>query len=84
MPIEDAGRYNSFYTLFLLSLKKKPAIPCLGSWSHAVDGSEYNCEYKYAGKFGCEDCLVNGGDKDPRTGKSYRRHRIMRRLGARR
>lgn len=50
-----------------------PPIPCLGHWSHTVDGSDFDCEYPHAGKFGCEDCIVNNGRYDPRTGKRYRK-----------
>jgi hypothetical protein len=50
-----------------------PPIPCKGLWSHTVDGSDFDCEYPHAGAFGCEDCIVNDGRYDPRTGKSYRK-----------
>ena len=41
-------------------------IPCLGYWSHTINGSDFDCEYEHAGHFGCEDCVVNGGDMNPR------------------
>lgn len=60
------------------ALTKPPPIPCLGRWTHTTDGSDFDCDYKHAGKIGCEDCIVNGGAFDPRTG---RRVRSMRRRG---
>jgi hypothetical protein len=54
------------------ALSRPPPIPCLGRWSHTVDGSDFDCEYDHAGGFGCEDCIVNGGNLDPRTGRRWR------------
>jgi hypothetical protein len=52
--------------------KKRSPILCKGAWEHTVDGSYFDCGYKHAGDLGgCEACVVNGGDKDPRTGKRY-------------
>jgi hypothetical protein len=39
-------------------------VPCLGSWHHGMDGSDFDCDYWP--DFGCEECVVNGGDRDPR------------------
>ena len=39
-------------------------VPCLGSWHHGVDGSDFDCDYNI--DFGCDECVVNGGDRDPR------------------
>lgn len=50
-----------------------PPIPCLGEWFHSVDGQYFDCRYDYAGTFGCEDCIVNDGKIDPRTGRKIRR-----------
>ena len=48
-------------------------ITCLGYKSgNPSDGYDYDCEYEYAGEFGCEDCICNGGRFDPRTGKAFR------------
>lgn len=46
-------------------------IPCKGRWVHNTDGSDFECDYPRAG-FGCEECVVNGGRFDPRTGKRTR------------
>lgn len=56
-------------------LEKPSPIPCLGYEIHTSDAHEYDCRYEYAGAFGCEDCIVNGGRMDPRTGKKTRRKR---------
>ena len=42
----------------------KSDVPCLGSWHHGIDGDDFECDYFPA--FGCEECVVNGGDRDPR------------------
>jgi hypothetical protein len=44
-------------------------ISCAGYWTHNMDGSEFDCEYEHAGEVLCENCVVNGGRMDPRTGK---------------
>lgn len=44
-------------------------IPCLGFKIHTSDAHEYDCEYEHAPI--CEDCIVNGGNIDPRTGKRF-------------
>lgn len=46
--------------------KEESTIPCLGREVNTTDGRDYDCDYPYAGAFGCEDCVVNGGSKDPR------------------
>lgn len=53
------------------TVEKDRPIPCLGRWVHTIDGSDYDCDYENAGGFGCEDCIVNGGRMDPRTGKKF-------------
>jgi hypothetical protein len=58
-------RYPNKTTLMTAEHNESP-IPCLGHWVHTVDGSDYDCDYEYAGHFGCEDCIVNGGRYDPR------------------
>lgn len=42
----------------------KSDVPCLGVWHEGLDGREFDCDYYPT--FGCEDCVVNGGDRDPR------------------
>ena len=44
-------------------------IPCLGFQNNGPDNYDYDCEY-YPGFF-CEDCILNGGNYDPRTGKKF-------------
>lgn len=48
------------------TLPKEPPIPCKGYWTHTTNGEDFECEYGPAGAFGCEECIVNGGKKDPR------------------
>jgi hypothetical protein len=43
-------------------------VPCLGYWTHTTDCSDFGCEYEHASGFSCDDCVVNGGRFDPRTG----------------
>ena len=51
--------------------KGKPSpIPCLGTRDY---WGEFDCDYDNAGSIGCDDCVVNGGAMDPRTGKRYRK-----------
>jgi len=47
-------------------------IKCKGHWIHNVDGSDFDCEYKYAGEITCDSCIINGGDYSPQTGKLFR------------
>lgn len=56
-------------------LAHPPPIPCLGRWIHTTNGSDFDCDYPRAGKIGCGDCIVNGGEFDPRTGRRVRRKR---------
>ncbi len=51
-------------------------VPCLGTSYDTDAGREFDCEYEHAGGFGCEDCIVNGGAMDPRTGKKAHPKRI--------
>jgi hypothetical protein len=70
---------NRFGTQPILTAPEKPSlIPCKGEWIHTVDGSDFDCSYKHSGEFGCEDCVVNGGHMDPRTGKRFARQRRKR------
>lgn len=52
-------------------MKKKPPIPCLGYEINTPDAHEYDCQYEHAPA--CENCIVNGGRVDPRTGRLYRK-----------
>jgi hypothetical protein len=54
-------------------VKNLSPIPCRGHWIHTQDGSDSDCGYEHSVGFGCEDCIVNGGRFDPRTGKRYRK-----------
>lgn len=53
------------------SLPETSPIPCKGYEINTPDQHEFDCRYKYAGHIICEDCIVNGGRMDPRTGKRY-------------
>jgi hypothetical protein len=52
-------------------LAKPSPIPCKGYQINTPDQYDYDCEYAYAGTVTCDDCIVNGGKYDPRTGKKY-------------
>ena len=41
---------------------------CAGYKTWTDYGWDFDCDYEYAGWFGCEDCIFggNGGNKDPR------------------
>lgn len=32
----------------------------------SMDGTDYDCEYEFAGEVTCDDCMINGGKFDPR------------------
>ena len=49
----------------------KSPIPCMLYESNTTDGREYDCEYEYSGSVDCDNCIVNGGSLDPRTGKEF-------------
>lgn len=53
-------------------------IPCKGYEINTPDAHEFDCAYEHAGKFGCEDCVVNGGRFDPRTGRAYRKRKAKK------
>ncbi len=44
---------------------------CRGYKNPGIDGTDHDCDYKYAGEVDCDMCVVCGGDYDPRTGKRY-------------
>lgn len=35
-------------------------------------GYDFDCEYEHAGEITCDQCLCNGGDMSPVTGKRFR------------
>lgn len=42
---------------------------CKGYWAQSWDGSEFDCDYEFAGEICCEDCVFGPhpeGGKDPR------------------
>jgi len=48
-------------------------IQCLGYKSgNPFDGFDYDCEYENASEFGYEDCICNGGDMSPISGKALK------------
>jgi len=55
-------------------------IPCLGRWTHTIDGSDFDCEYENAGNIECDECISTGGCGDPRTGVRLGEE-TMRKLG---
>ena len=57
-------------------LAKPSPVPCKGYVTHTPDASEYDCDY--ATGIACDDCIVNGGKLDPRTGKAYRKRKAKR------
>lgn len=44
----------------------EPPFPCKGTKIETLDGTDYDCEYEFAGEITCEECQVNGGAFDPR------------------
>lgn len=52
-----------------LTTGEPPPIPCAGRWVNDTNGSDFTCDYEHAGAVDCQECVVNGGGKDPRTGK---------------
>lgn len=47
-------------------------LQCLGRREdHGIDGWEYTCDYEHA-DIDCGDCVINGGDMSPQTGKPFR------------
>ena len=49
-------------------VKQTSDVECLGYSVSNSNGDDYDCEYPHAEEFGCEHCVVNGGEYDPRTG----------------
>jgi len=45
----------------------EPPFPCKGVKIETMDGTDYDCEYEFAGEYTCEECLLNGGVGDPRV-----------------
>lgn len=44
----------------------EPPFPCKLVKYESMDGTDYDCEYEFAGEITCEECQVNGGAFDPR------------------
>lgn len=49
-------------------------LECKGYQYWTDCGYEYDCGYPNA-TFSCEDCIINGGDFSPQTGKLFRGNR---------
>jgi len=49
--------------------ENKADFPCLGYHIHSIDGDDFDCEYEFAGDIDCDECMINGGDCDPRYPK---------------
>jgi len=49
-------------------------IKCLGYHTKSTPDcpSEFECGYENSSGFCCEDCICNGGDMSPQTGKLFR------------
>lgn len=56
----------------VLAELKNPPILCKGNWTYSSNGDDFDCDYEHA-DFPCENCCVNGGSMDPRTGRKFRR-----------
>jgi len=52
---------------------EEPPIPCAGRRVNTTDGDDFDCDYEHAGSVTCDQCVVNGGRLDPRTGRKFRR-----------
>ena len=62
----DASSSDSFEDVQRVeALKKEPPIPCQGYWTYMTDGLDFSCGYEP--DFVCDDCIVNGGLRDPRV-----------------
>lgn len=57
------------------ALANEPPIPCLLREQNDTNGHDYDCDYEHAGSVDCDNCIVNGGALDPRTGKRYRKQK---------
>jgi len=44
----------------------EPLFRCAGTKTETLDGTDYDCDYEFAGEITCEECQVNGGSFDPR------------------
>ena len=55
-------------------LPKEPPIPCKLIHINNTNGEDWDCEYGTG--ILCEDCIINGGEIDPRTDKKYKGKKI--------
>jgi len=62
----DIGPSTYGQSRLLCQHLKEPPFACKGTKTETLDGTDYDCEYEYAGEYTCEECQVNGGAFDPR------------------
>ena len=55
----------------------KRRIFCRGHWIHSVNGDDFDCDHENVGAFCCGDCIINGGEYSPQTGKRFRGNRSL-------
>lgn len=54
-------------------------VPCLGHQSgNPLDGYDYDCDYENSAEFGCDQCICNGGDMSPISGKPLAEKTVQR------
>jgi hypothetical protein len=58
-----------------MSKKKTTTIQCLGYETNTPNGRDYDCEYEHAPA--CDDCVINRGPIDPRTGKKLAKNLVF-------
>lgn len=61
--------YLEFMQRLYHKVFEEPPFPCLGTKTETLDGTDYDCEYEYAGEITCDECQVNGGAFDPRESR---------------
>lgn len=59
-----------FGTLEYPDIKESLMLVCKGMKYDTMNGQEFDCEYELSGNGTCDNCLVNGGKFDPRTGQN--------------
>ncbi len=48
-------------------------IKCKGFWYYPMmEPPEFDCGYDKAGYITCDECIINGGDMSPVSGKKFR------------
>lgn len=55
------------------ALLVRPPIPCRLVVESTTNGRDVACDYAHGEDIICDDCIVNGGKFDPRTGRRYRK-----------